>query len=477
MNPPPPPQQPGPLLPNTALFRATLPRPLTWQVPADLTNRIPLMHSIEGLLASSSSPLPTVGTALAGLARKLETYLYIESASFAEYANLQSLPRRVQALTAAIVNRNIRKRARPADSSQSVPPGPPAPTLFLPTQPVAVVTANAATHGSHTSSSLSTLFSFTGGDIWHTLVWEYVGGLDTLRCRGINRTAAQLAPTFVKSLHLSCNTARALLSTGHVALSHCVNLEELEIYSLAAGITFGRRSMFARHCSQRFVVTHDDHEQIVGLLARHLLRRKWSNLRRLSIVCLFTNDQANGEADVLLHCLKQGVCPALTELSLPGNSFGDYGAIRVAELLQSMECPRLSLLDLRRNFIGERGIQALARSLTQGSCTALSELCLGGNMLTDSSLAHLLVSMESRQVPVLTFLGLEMNYLTAHGIQQLGTSVGKLGCPRLTQISFGENSVDDDDAKKILNQAILIQRVKQKRAAAAHEVMQRRLVI
>ncbi|ETV83447.1 hypothetical protein, variant [Aphanomyces astaci] len=466
-----PPQQPGPLLPNTALFRATLPRPLTWQRPADLNNRIPLMQSIEGLLATTTSPLPTVGTALAGLARKLETYLYIESASYAEYANLQSLPRRVQALTAAIVNRNIRKRARPADFASSGMTSTSAPPSHF------HAPLSHATPSSHTSTSLATLFSFAGGDIWHTLVWEYVGGLDTLRCRGVHRNAARLAPTYVKSLHLSCNTARALLSFGHAALSHCIHLEELEIYSLAAGITFGRRSMFARHCSQRFVVTHDDHEQIVSLLARQLLRRCWPVLRRLSIVCLFTNDQANGEADVLLHCLKQGVCPALTELSLPGNSFGDYGAIRVAELLQTMGCPQLSLLDLRRNFIGERGMQALARSLTQGSCVALSELCLGGNMLTDSSLAHLLVSMESRQVPQLTFLGLEMNYLTAQGIQQLGTSVGKLGCPRLTQISFGENSVDDDDAKKILNQAILIQRVKQKRAAAAHDVVQRRLVI
>ncbi|KAF0699625.1 Aste57867_9808 [Aphanomyces stellatus] len=484
-NAPPPQHQvpipaPTAILPNTALFRAALPRPLTWQRPADVHNRVPVMHAIQGLLSVSQ---PTLGAAsLAGLARKLETYLYIESASYAEYANLQSLPRRVQALTTAIVNRNIRKRARPPESSptstdaahpnQSKPPPPSSfgtsstrgrvslpPSLATFARRPAAVPATSAHH----SSSLSTLFSFSGGDVWHTLVWEFVGGLDTLRCRGVHRQAAHLAPTVVRTLQMSCNTARRVLSTAHNALAQCIHLEELEIYSLAAGITFGRRSMFARHCSQRFVVTHDDHEQIVSLLAAQLSRRCWTSLRRLSIVCLFTNDQANGEADVLLTCLKRGVCPALAELSLPGNSFGDYGAIRVAELLPV--CPDLTLLDLRRNFIGERGLHALATALAQRACPKLTELCLGGNMLTDSSLAHLLVAMESREVPRLQFLGLEMNYLTAHGIQQLGTSVGTLACPRLTQISFGENSVDDADAKTILNQAILIQRVKQKRAA------------
>ncbi|KAH9125977.1 hypothetical protein AeMF1_003491 [Aphanomyces euteiches] len=470
--PPPPPPVPVPappvavpLLPNTALFRAALPRPLTWQRPADVNNRIPIMQSIQALISQTSTPLlgsHNNSSTLGGLARKLETYLYIESASYAEYANLQSLPRRVQALTTAIVNRNIRKRARSASSDVQL--NAVLPPLKVPANPT-TIRSHLPPSTSHHSESLATLFSFTGGDVWHALVWEYVGGLNTLRCRGINRNAAHLAPTFVKVLHMSCNAARLLLATGHAPLSQCIHLHELEIYSLAAGITFGRRSMFARHCSQRFVVTHDDHEQIVSLLAQQLNRRCWPRLRRLSIVCLFTNDQANGEADVLLSCLKRGVCPALTELSLPGNSFGDYGAIRVADLLQSGVCPQLTLLDLRRNFIGERGLQAVALSLTQGSCRALTELCLGGNMVTDSGLTHFLVAMESCQIPALQFLGLEMNYLTAQGIQELGTAVGKCGCPRLTQISFGENSVDDSDAKTILAQAIFIERVKQKRAA------------
>ncbi|EQC37310.1 hypothetical protein SDRG_05531 [Saprolegnia diclina VS20] len=448
--------------PNNALFRATLPRPLTWQQPTDLPGRVPVMDKIASLLAATNGAgivapgTPQGENAVWILARKLETYLYIQSATFLEYANLQSLPRRVQALTTAIVNRGIRKRgrseSREAELEESKPMRPFTATFVPP-----------STHHQMASSCLL----FDGHEDINKIIWRFVGGKDTLRCRGVCRSAAVQAPKYVYSLHLSCNASRLALLYGRHVLEKCTALEELEIYSLAAGVTFGRRSMFAKNCPQRFVVTHDDHEQIVSLLATLLSTRQFASLSRLSLVCLFTNEQANGEADVLLNCLTTGVLPRLKELCLPGNSFGDYGVFKLAELLTSRVCPNLTHLDLRRNFIGERGVHQLCAAIETGCAGRLMELCLGGNTLTDSSIVHLLRAIESRKMRELRFLGLEMNYLTGHGIQLLGTSIGRLGCPHLNQISYGENAVDDAEAKKILAKAIMAERLRQRQEARA----------
>ncbi|OQR97880.1 hypothetical protein ACHHYP_09849 [Achlya hypogyna] len=430
--------------PNNALFRAVLPRPLTWQAPTDLPARGPVLDRIAELLAATNGA-PAADQAVWLLARKLETYLYIQSATFLEYSNLQSLPRRVQALTTAIVNRGIRKRGRTESAD-----------TMLDQKPMKPFVGGAVAPSTHSSS----MILFEGHEEVNKIIWRFVGGKDTLRCRALCRNAAVTAPRYVFSLHLSCNASRLALLYGRHVLEKCTSLEELEIYSLAAGVTFGRRSMFAKNCPQRFVVTHDDHEQIVSLLAMLLSTRQFVQLQRLSLLCLFTNEQANGEADVLLNCLKTGVCPALKELCLPGNSFGDYGVFKLAELLQARVCPNLTHLDLRRNFIGERGVHQLCSAIESGCAGRLMELCLGGNTLTDSSIVHLLRAIESKKMRELRFLGLEMNYLTGHGIQLLGTSIGRLGCPYLNQISYGENSVDDAEAKKILAKAIMAERLR-----------------
>ncbi|OQR82219.1 hypothetical protein THRCLA_11044 [Thraustotheca clavata] len=454
------------MLPNNALFRANLPRPLTWQQPTDLDNRVPVMAKIASLLATTNAAgivppgTPQSENSVWILARKLETYLYIQSANFLEYSNLQSLPRRVQALTTAIVNRGIRKRGRSESKEMEM----------MEHKQIKPFTAPFSTPIPPTHSSSMLLFD--GNDEVNKIIWRFVGGKDTLRCRALCRNAAIQAPRYVYSLHLSCNTSRLALLYGRYVLERCTELEELEIYSLAAGVTFGRRSMFAKNCPQRFVVTHDDHEQIVSLLASLLSARQFTKLKRLSLLCLFTNEQANGEADVLLNCLKTGVCPSLKELCLPGNSFGDYGVFKLAELLLSRVCPNLTLLDLRRNFIGERGVQQLCAAIETGCAGQLMELCLGGNTLTDSSIVHLLRAIDSKKMHQLRFLGLEMNYLTGHGIQLLGTSIGRLGCPYLNQISYGENSVDDAEAKKLLAKAIMTERLRLRKAQIAQQVTQ-----
>ncbi|EEY57046.1 uncharacterized protein PITG_10621 [Phytophthora infestans T30-4] len=191
------------------------------------------------------------------------------------------------------------------------------------------------------------------------------------------------------------------------SLLEYANMDSLarRVQALTAGMTFGKLSMRATNCPQRFVVTHDDHEQIVLSMAEQMRLNTFPGLSRLSITCLFTNEEADGEADVLLNTLMLGCCPNIEELCLPGNSFGDYGATKVAQMLRSQVCPKLTRLDLRRNFIGEDGIRSLCHALADGYAPNLMELCLGGNTITDSSFHHVLYAMESRQLKKLRFLG------------------------------------------------------------------------
>ncbi|CAI5743538.1 unnamed protein product [Peronospora destructor] len=232
-------------------------------------------------------------------------------------------------------------------------------------------------------------------------------------------------------------------------LRECIHFRQLEIVSLSAGMTFGKLSMRATNCPQRFDVTHDDHEQIVLSVAEQMRFNTFSGLTHLSTTCLFTNEETDGETDVLLNTLMLGCCPRLKELYLPGNSFGDYGATKVAQML-SQVCPKLTRLDLRRNFIDEDGVRSLCHALADGCAPNLTELCLGGNTITDSSFHHVLFAMESGQLRHLRFLGIEMDYLTSTSMEMLGRTVGKLVCPVLSQISYSDNSVGNESAKRLI---------------------------
>ncbi|GMF30241.1 unnamed protein product [Phytophthora lilii] len=194
-------------------------------------------------------------------------------------------------------------------------------------------------------------------------------------------------------------------------------------------------------------------------MAEQMRQNTFPGLTRLSITCLFTNEEADGEADVLLNTLMLGCCPRIEELCLPGNSFGDYGATKVAQMLRSQVCPKLTRLDLRRNFIGEDGVRSLCHALADGCAPNLTELCLGGNTITDSSFHHVLYAMESGQLRNLRFLGIEMNYLTSTSMEMLGRTVGKLVCTVLSQISYSDNSVDNEVAKRLIATAVYQERV------------------
>ncbi|KAE8983707.1 hypothetical protein PR003_g23933 [Phytophthora rubi] len=541
---------PQDIQPNNAVFAArSLPRPLTWQRREHMMHRRTILTRIGQLLARNArlvlaqqqqqqqADLSTTWV----LARKLEVLMFIHSASLLEYVNMDSLARRVQALTAGIVNKKIRRattttpptseaggateaaataRAMPVGASVGVARARCSPTVspaVHPTQTAQV--AGRAFSPSSMSSASPTLprishlihkrsvdetecehrrvdatdvrkrmrislmpeeepetelegkrkpselgvLLFRGYEELSKIIWSYVDGVQIMRSRAVCRVACALTPLFVTSLQLSCNAVQKALATrtGDKAsiLRECIHLRHLEIVSLSAGMTFGKLSMRAMNCPQRFVVTHDDHEQIVLSMAEQMRLNTFPGLTRLSITCLFTNEEADGEADVLVNTLMLGCCPRIEELCLPGNSFGDYGATKIAQMLRAQVCPKLTRLDLRRNFIGEDGIRSLCHALADGCAPNLTELCLGGNTITDSSFHHVLYAMESGQLRNLRFLGIEMNYLTATSMEMLGHTVGKLVCPVLSQISYSDNSVDNESAKRLIATAVYQERV------------------
>lgn len=532
-------QPPPGIHPNNAVFSATnLPKPLTWQHRGhaaqrrDVLGRIGqlLRRNAERVVVNGAGPSPqAVAEAHMktwALARKLEVLMFISSASLMEYCNVDSLARRVQALTTSIVNKKIRKEIvtqppatasvamaaaapRPAQVSSLRRPGLCAPEPVMkpptayaaPTTPVVGMPLPAtgmdspslpsigflmhkkrAVEEIQADASADTAVGFTrrvrprpgrlgqllfrGYEELSKIIWSYVDGTQIMRSRAVCRGARKLAPLFVTSLQLSCNAVQIALATMSAdsnvsVLRECVNLKQLEIVSLSsAGMNFGKLSMRATNCPQRFVVTHDDHEQIVLALSEVLRCYTFPRLTRLGLICLFTNEEADGEAEVLLNNLMSSCCPQLEELCLPGNSVGDYGAAKVTQLLRSRVCPKLTRLDLRRNFIGEEGLRSLCHALADGCATQLTELCLGGNTITDSSFHHLLYAMESGQLQQLRFLGIEMNYLSATSMEMLGRTIGKLVCPKLSQISYSDNSVDNADAKRLIATAVHQERMR-----------------
>ncbi|TMW65758.1 hypothetical protein Poli38472_008400 [Pythium oligandrum] len=537
--------------PNNAVFGAvSLPKPLTWQRREHMVQRRNILGRIGQLLkrnaqlvvnADGNQEEHEAQSKTWALARKIEVLIFLNSASLLEYSNVDSLARRVQAMTTSIVNKKIRRQVggNPSTSRCGSPPAPvfpeaaPAPRVSVtaaiattaapyPMDPVpamplaslAVVApvvmqpvAGPASPAPSTPSSIlpsigrlvpkrsaaemvtsPRLFGgfpdretkrarrsvelgqllLRGYDEISKMVWSYVDGVQIMRCRQINRTAQVLVPMFVTSLELSCNSIQQALATpssitGGCILRECVNLKHLEVVSLSSGMTFGKLSMRAMNCPQRFVVTHDDHEQIVLALSEQLRFNAFPQLTRLGLTCLFTNEEADGEADVLLNNLMTGCCPQLQELCLPGNSFGDYGAMKVAQMLRSRVCPKLTRLDLRRNFIAEEGLRSICHALADGCAPDLVELCLGGNTITDSCFHHILFAMESRQLTQLRFLGIEMNYLTATSMEMLGRTIGKMVCPQLSQISYSDNSVDNTEAKRLIATTVYQERVLRQR--------------
>ena len=128
-----------------------------------------------------------------------------------------------------------------------------------------------------------------------------------------------------------------------------------------------------------------------GLSAADLatLAKLGSVLPALEELCLAERSGSAGPDGVqrLAEGLVAGALPAVTSLSIIGMHVGDAGASALAAALDRGALPRLKGLDLGDAAIGDAGLAALAPALRRRP--ALEDLYLAGNPFGDEGLAAL----------------------------------------------------------------------------------------
>ncbi|KAG7398545.1 hypothetical protein PHYBOEH_010909 [Phytophthora boehmeriae] len=167
--------------PNNAVFAArSLPKPLTWQRREHMTHRRTILTSIGQLLARNARLVLAQSDAVSSemqktwvLARKLEVLMFIHSASLLEYVNMDSLARRVQALTAGIVNKKIRRATSTPPMSEAALTScgaaggrcPPTVSPVVHPAPTPQIAASSSRVFSPTGSETTTPVAVTGGSV------------------------------------------------------------------------------------------------------------------------------------------------------------------------------------------------------------------------------------------------------------------------------------------------------------------------
>ena len=127
-------------------------------------------------------------------------------------------------------------------------------------------------------------------------------------------------------------------------------------------------------------------------------------------------------AQRLAEGLCAGALPAVTHVALVGMPVGDAGASALAAALGRGALPRLKILYLTNAAIGDAGFMALAPALRRRP--ALEQLDLGGNPFGDEGLAALVAPSPPAGAPTTTTGGLtklKVLYLT-------NTQVTDAGC-------------------------------------------------
>lgn len=193
--------------------------------------------------------------------------------------------------------------------------------------------------------------------------------------------------------------------------------------------------------SFRRIMTRTPGELGVTLLAQLMRLNGCPQLQKLCLCSTFVNSVARNGIFHLTQALIAGGCPELSYLWLGANALGDYGAMRVGDLLTSQACPQLSFLDIRSNLIGHDGMRYLSSALASlGAHSEIKQLCLGSNLITAAAFQELLPCFRNQSLRKLVFLGLERNFLTKDCLQSLATEVVSGHCPRLKELCVGGNA-------------------------------------
>lgn len=374
------------------------------------------------------------------LLQRLEWMLYHAAHSLGEYANVDSLERRVQAL---VTHYKRRTSIAAADASSTSEDSESTSESDTDTTPLPLLrtgrtrrlrSVNSEEDALPTGKRQHTLASssdseserqtdwhikFVVGDslrprhgcsLSHNLdllrhVFSFLDGREALRCRAVSRFFRLHAPSFVCTLHFEGSASGAMPRTSEDArgltslLLQCQNLRAVSIGSSANQTNIKAGVVFPRALSQATADTSASLGHQVALeLAEAVARGGCRKLEALELRAPF--DFAN-ESDAALELLRSLVAAdsdavastgrtnaarrsPLKRLVLDSTFLGDKGVLELTQVVRAsphrFRC--VELLGLRNNFFGEGGCQALLETI-QACMPRLRALDLRQNILTD----------------------------------------------------------------------------------------------
>ncbi|KAG7392222.1 tyrosine-protein phosphatase required for protection against superoxide stress (By similarity) [Phytophthora boehmeriae] len=448
-----------------------------WQSPADLPERRLMVQRIIAMTRSKRvDAAHCIDTRTPSLAKRIELSLYSRAASFHEYRDLNTLRRRLQSLVSlsfheAAVSRR-RAAAQMANGIMTAAPQlgkrkcramtPFGVSRLTIKRPRAECIGSTSTSTPRTNERLNQEASFFLMDeAVLGLVFEFLPGVETVRCMALNRFAHRVLPRCVftldldlRQLQLAYKLHAASVPTRPAATLLCQfpNLTRLTVFNSKKPLCDQQEAGPALHawgCSE-LDISHDNAgEEVVQQLAEGIELGACRRLTSLRLVSVFTNTCRGNALHLLCAALVKGSCPDLEDLLLGGNGFSDVGTVDVAWLLKVGSLPKLARLDIRRNYIGESGLKRIMAALHAGRCQQLKYLCMGGNIITDNSVAPVVELLSSAMCPQMRFLGLEDNFLSARGVQciiQAAVAGGMM--PKLHHVSCdGSLGTDNNNVR------------------------------
>ena len=215
-------------------------------------------------------------------------------------------------------------------------------------------------------------------------------------------------------------------------LSHCCNLEELNLSNNIVGYGAVFLAMCLQSCSKLrklfLAVCNLEVDGIVSLAEQFHL---WRNMENLNFTC---NGVISGEH--MFH-FTAGVqqLPLLQELNLSFNSIDDAAASTLAEGIQN--CPLLHTLNVCGNRIGSYGASVLAQSM---KCEEIKYLDFSFNLIDDASIELFVAMILTSQ---LKKLDLSFNRIGPTGSKCLVSNL--LDCSFPVEVNLAFNHISPED--------------------------------
>ena len=220
-------------------------------------------------------------------------------------------------------------------------------------------------------------------------------------------------------------------------LLSCTHLKELDLSSNNLSTQDMAMVSDVIHGNQSLEVIHLGDNERVGDEGLQLVSRGLEQLQQLKCLVLWDAGLTSGSSRVLASILSHQ--PAMVELNLGENAFGDSGFTDIASALQ--KCQHMEVLDFDRIGLTCNAITMQSLGLVLTSLPKLKTLSLGKNDIRDEGFQHLAPSLQ--QCTQLHFLSLRECGLTGDGASMALLSSVLLCLPNLECLFVGENAISD----------------------------------